>query len=287
MIAAHLGGFSFSFTLHGPAIFFAPQLWRLDEKIKRARFVACISHYCRSQAMIYAPPQTWDRLHIVHCGIDPQLFTPRSHQGRAEKLLFVGRLTAVKGLGVLFKALTAVKLSHPQVHLTVVGDGPDRALLETQVRELGLQQNVSFVGYRTQDQVRQHLAETDIFVMSSFAEGVPVVLMEAMAAGVAVIAPRIAGIPELIDDGQNGYLTPPGDVQTLTERITTLMQDAELRSRFAASGTQKVQEHFNLHHEAAWLGRIMRHALGPAAADAPEALGPRPVVVPQQQKETA
>ena len=98
MLASQMGGFTFSFTMHGPAEFFEPKYWRVDEKITRALFVCCISHFCRSQAMIFAPQKKWDRLHIVHCGVDLKLFDKVEHASDGKRLLFVGRLAGVKGL---------------------------------------------------------------------------------------------------------------------------------------------------------------------------------------------
>ena len=182
MLAAALGDFTYSFTLHGPAIFFEPQRWRIDEKMKRASFVSCISNYCRSQAMVFAPYYVWDRLHIIHCGVNPSQFTPVNHVGAGSRLLFVGRLAAVKGLPVLLNSLVDIKKAKPDVVLTVVGDGPDRAMLEARAAELGLLNNVDFVGYQSQSAVRDYLQQTDVFVLPSFAEGVPVVLMQRPAA---------------------------------------------------------------------------------------------------------
>ncbi len=109
MLAAELGGFTFSFTMHGPAEFFEPKYWRIDAKIRRALFVSCISHFCRSQAMIFAPQDKWDRLHIVHCGVDPKQFSPMQHTGVGRRLLFVGRLAAVKGVPVLLEAVALLR----------------------------------------------------------------------------------------------------------------------------------------------------------------------------------
>jgi glycosyltransferase involved in cell wall biosynthesis len=142
MLAAEMGGFTFSFTMHGPQEFFEPKYWRIDEKIRRALFVACISHFCRSQAMIFGPQDKWDRMHIVHCGVDPALFAatafaPARHQGVGNRLLFVGRLAGVKGLPMLLDAVAQVKARHPDVRLTLAGDGPDRGRLVEQANRLG------------------------------------------------------------------------------------------------------------------------------------------------------
>ncbi|BAY47268.1 group 1 glycosyl transferase [Scytonema sp. HK-05] len=261
MLAAEMGGFTYSFTLHGPYIFFRPHQWRLDEKIKRSLFVCCISHYARSQGMIFAPTEKWNRMHIIHCGIDPALFDVVSHNESGKRLLFVGRLAAAKGLPILLESLVSLRRSHPNISLTVVGDGPDRQKLEQTTAQLGLSQNVKFVGYKSQGEVRDYFQQTDIFVMSSFAEGIPVVLMEAMAAGVPVVATQIAGVSELVEDGVNGYLVPPGDPVSLAENIEILLSNHKLRAAFGTAGRAKVEKDFNIHHEVARLHNLMKSAL--------------------------
>ena len=261
MLAAKMGGFSYSFTLHGPYIFFKPYQWRLDEKIKRALFVCCISNYARSQGMIFAPIEKWNRMHIIHCGVEPSLFDLVSHQQPGKRLLYVGRIAAAKGLPILFESLAILKIQHPEILLTVVGDGSDRKNLEAMTVKLGLSQNVDFVGYKSQTEVREYFQQTDVFVMSSFAEGIPVVLMEAMAAGVPVVATQIAGISELVEDSISGYLVPPGDSNLLTIRIAQLLKDCELRAKFGTAGRAKVEKDFNIQHEAARLYHLMNSAL--------------------------
>jgi colanic acid/amylovoran biosynthesis glycosyltransferase len=286
MLAAKLGGFTYSFTLHGPNIFFRAHQWRLDEKIKRALFVSCISNYARSQGMIFAPHEKWNQMHIIHCGIDPKLFNVVSHQNSGEqnlgdqnlgdqnsgdqnsgeknqgkRLLFVGRLATAKGLPILLESLVVLKRLHPDILLTVVGDGPDRENLQKITVQLGLNSNVHYVGYKSQTEVREYFQQTDIFVMSSFAEGIPVVLMEAMASGLPVVATQIAGVSELVEDGINGYLVPPGNAMFLQEKIEKLLVDAKLRAKFGTSGRIKVEQEFNIHHEVARLHQLMIKAL--------------------------
>jgi len=261
MLAAELGGFTFSFTMHGPYIFFEPYRWRIDEKIKRSLFVICISHFCRSQGMLFAPTNTWNRLHIVHCGVDPALFNLVSHKQPGKRLLYVGRLSAAKGLPILLESLAALKSSHPEIILTVVGDGEDRAELEQMTARLELNNNVKFVGYKSQAEVREYMQETDVFVLPSFAEGVPVSLMEAMAAGVPVVTTQIAGVSELVENGVSGYIVPAGDSTTLAERIKTLLTEPQLRSQFGTAGREKIEKEFNLNHEVARFYRVMTAAL--------------------------
>jgi colanic acid/amylovoran biosynthesis glycosyltransferase len=279
MLASALGRFSYSFTLHGPGIFFEPHRWRLDEKISRAKFVSCISYFCRSQTMIFAPLAAWPNLYIIHCGVDPQQFMPDSAVSKAvskpvsadesvaaQRLLFVGRLAAAKGLPILLQSLAVLRLSCPNIQLTVVGDGPDRAELTSQVKSLGLAAQVEFVGYQPPAAVRAYLQAADVFVMSSFAEGVPVVLMEAMMSGVPVVATQIAGVSELVEDGINGFLVPPSDAQALTDRIQKLLTDAELRQRLGAQGQLKVAQSFNIYHETKKLYQLMVPAAAQTSA---------------------
>jgi colanic acid/amylovoran biosynthesis glycosyltransferase len=270
MLASALGRFDYSFTLHGPGIFFEPHRWRLEEKIRRAKFVSCISYFCRSQTMIFAPLEAWPNLHIIHCGVDPAQFAARQQpsanlsqsQGLADlskpqRLLYVGRLAAAKGLPVLLDSLAALSANHPTLQLTVVGDGPDRAMLEAQAQTLGLAERVDFVGYQSPEGVRDYLQAADVFVMSSFAEGVPVVLMEAMMSGLPVVATQIAGVSELVEEGVNGFLVPPSNVKALSDRIATLLADSDLRHRLGQQGRAKVSQDFNIHTEAKKLYQLM------------------------------
>ncbi|NJL10657.1 MAG: glycosyltransferase family 4 protein, partial [Calothrix sp. SM1_7_51] len=183
------------------------------------------------------------------------------NQPRKNACFFVGRLTVVKGLPILLESLAILKRSHPDILLTVVGDGSDRESLEQITARLELEANVHFVGSKSQTEVREHLQQTDIFVMSSFTEGTPVVLMEAMAAGVPVVATQVGGINELVDNGVNGYLVPPANAMFLREKIEILLNDCELRAKFGTAGRAKVEQEFNIHHEAARLHRVMTNAL--------------------------
>src|SRR5687767_10614380 len=149
ILVAEMAGLTFSFTVHGPAEFFEPHYWRIDEKLRRALFVACISHFCRSQAMIFAPQDKWDKLHIVHCGVKPGDFRLVTHEGIGSRLLFVGRLAEVKGLPILLQAVARLKAHHPAVKLTIAGDGPDRQRLAALAGELGITDNVAFLGYQS------------------------------------------------------------------------------------------------------------------------------------------
>ena len=254
LLAARLAGIPFSFTLHGPADFTDPKLWRLDAKIADAVFVSCISHFCRSQAMLASPVRDWAKLHIVHCGVEPARYDAPPASG--QDLLFVGRMTAAKGVPLLIEAMPRILAAFPDAHLTLIGDGPDRAGLEDQIRRLGLSGAVRFAGYRNQDEVAEALARAAVFVLPSFAEGVPVVLMEAMAARRPVIATRIAGIPELVEDGVSGRIVSPGDGQALAEAVYDILADPGLAARMGEAGRQRVEAGFDVTHEAGKLAAL-------------------------------
>ena len=259
MLASALSGVPYSYTLHGPAELFDPMRWRIDLKIARAAFVACISNFARSQGMLFADQAHWPRMHVVHCGVDPALYAgaPRP-AGAAPTLLFVGRLAAIKGLAVLLEAVAALRPRHPDLRLALVGDGPDRTALAAQAARLGIADAVEFTGYLSQTAVAARLAEADVFVLPSFAEGVPVVLMEALAAGRPVVATRVAGVAELVEDGVAGFLIPPGDPAPLADRLQRLLSDPALRARLGAGGRRIVEAEFDAAREAARLLRLIR-----------------------------
>ncbi|KRS11896.1 glycosyl transferase family 1 [Roseovarius atlanticus] len=262
MLASKLSGIPYSFAIHGPDIFFEPIHWRIDKKAEHARFVACISEFCRSQLMCFADAAHWTKFHIVHCGIEPGRYRASPHEG--QRLLFVGRLAGVKGVPVLLEALAGVS-DRPDWHLDLIGDGPERKAIEARARALNLSDRVTFHGYRSQADVAEALGRTDLFVLPSFAEGLPVVLMEALAAAVPVVTTRIAGVSELVADGESGLLVPPGDAEALRWAITKLLDDPERRRRMGEAGRVKVAEAFDIRNEAAWLSALVEGY----AADSP------------------
>jgi len=240
----------------------------LREKTARAAFVACISHFARAQAMHFSDPAHWPKLRIVHCGVLPDLYertAPASRPGT--RLIFVGRLAAVKGLRVLIEALAQARETRPDLQLTLVGDGADRAMLERLAAPLG--DAVHFAGYLSQEAVAAALAEADAFVLPSFAEGLPVVLMEALSAARPVIATQVAGVGELVADGVTGFLVPPGDAETLADRIGRIADDPDLRARMGRAGRETVRADFDARQEAGRIGALFAGQAGPALRPVP------------------
>ena len=262
MITSEMSGIPFSFTLHGPAIFYEAHWWRLDEKVARANRVHCISHFARSQAMYFSDPVHWPKLRIVHCGVTPAAYGRNPRGAFGQRVVFVGRLDPVKGVPLLLEAFARARATHPEARLTIVGDGPARAALEARAQALGLGAAVAFLGYRAQDEVAGILAEVDMLVLPSFAEGLPVVLMEALASRIPVIASQVAGVPELVQDGVSGFVVPPGDLDTLTDRLCRLLADPALCARMGEAGRATVEAAFDIDREAAWIAAILAGAEG-------------------------
>ncbi|HZS34435.1 MAG TPA: glycosyltransferase family 4 protein [Methylomirabilota bacterium] len=261
LLASAFGEFEFSFTVHGPGVFFAPVERRLPEKLRRARFVRCISYFTRSQCLLWAPPERWSRLHVVRCGVDPAAYPVRDHRGPGRHLLFVGRLVPDKGLPILIDALARLRARRPAARLTIVGDGRERASVERRARATGVAEHVALVGYQTPPQVRDWLQTADVFVLPSLAEGVPVSLMEAMASGVPVVATRVGGVGELVEDGVSGFVVPAAAPGALAGRIEALLDDPGLRNRFGRAGRATVVREFDLGTEVTRLRGLFEWAL--------------------------
>lgn len=240
---AHLwSGTPFSFTIHGPDEFDAPVQLRLKEKAAEATLVAAISNYCRSQLMRWIPERDWPKIQVVRCGLDRDFLNeaPAAPDADSIQLLTVARLSQQKGLPLLIDACSRLRDDGAQFNLTIVGYGDMRRGLEEKIRELELEDRVSLAGIKSSDEIRELLREARVFVLPSFAEGLPVVLMEALALGTPVIATEIAGIPELVDD-ECGWLIPAGSETALVEALRKALEatSSELKAK-GAVGRQRV-----------------------------------------------
>ena len=258
LLASSLSDIPFSMTIHGPHIFFEPSRWALGEKVRAARFVVCISQFCRSQLMLQSSPDDWHKLAIVHCGVDISQFAFKAPEGEARSILYVGRLASEKGLPVLLEAFRRLAASHPMVRLRLVGDGPERQAMETLAVRLGIAERVDFLGYRDSAGVLRELQSVDAFVLPSFAEGVPVSLMEAMSCGVPVIGTNVGGVSELIANGRSGLLVPASDTDSLVEALHRLVSEPGLRTALANAGRQAIENEFRLEDCVAQLSRLFQ-----------------------------
>jgi colanic acid/amylovoran biosynthesis glycosyltransferase len=241
-------GAGWSFTAHGFDIDNSDQDV-LAAKVRDADFVVCVSNYGRGRLMALVDEDAWPKLAVIHCGVDLAAFSPPGREGPADgrlSVLSVGRLVAVKGQGVLIEAIATLARDGADVTLTLVGDGPRRPALEDLARRHGVADRVRFTGRVGQDDIRAHYSAADVFCLSSFAEGVPVVLMEAMASGIPVVATRINGIPELIEDGESGVLVAPGRADLLAAALRDMLGDGSRRAALAAAGRERVAADFEV-----------------------------------------
>ena len=246
-----LGGPGYSFTVHGPEEFDKPVQLSLAAKVEGARFVAAISSFGRSQLMRWVRPRDWGRIEIVRCGLDAAYVAEdpgavgeegASADPRVEADLFVcvGRLCEQKGQHLLVEAVALLKERGHDVRLRLVGDGPMRAELEASAADRGVADRVAFTGNASAAAVRGHLLAARAMVLPSFAEGLPVVLMEALAARRPVVTTYIAGIPELVDAGC-GWLVPAGSVEHLADAMAdALAASPERLASLGAEGRRRV-----------------------------------------------
>jgi len=263
LIAKQIFPIKFSITIHGPDEFYNTLTYYLKPKILEADFICCISNFARSQLMMLSPPTVWDKFEISPLGVDPAQFTPRPFQKAPNpfEILCVGRLVPVKGQFILLKAVSHLIAQGRAIRLRYVGDGPDRQALEDEVKQQGLTEHILFEGAVNQDRILTFYTSADVFVLASFAEGLPVVLMEAMVMEIPCITTHITGVPELIKRGENGMLVPPSSVEDLTQAIALLMDKPDLRRTIGEAGRKTVLQHYELQRNTERLADIFRRHL--------------------------
>jgi len=249
-----------SITVHGPNIFDNVTEHRLAQKVAAADFLICISAFAKSQVMKVAPSEIWKKIYVIPLGVDPDAFAPAPFRKRPApfEILNVGRLTSAKGQYLLLRALGKLAEEGRDFRLRIIGEGPEEKNLLEEAKECGIAERVRFEGAFGEGAVRQSYAEADLFVSSSVAEGLPVVLMEAMASSLPCVATQIAGVPELIEDGECGFLVPPTNIEALAVAIARLMEDPALRKRFAEKGREKVCRDYHLSKNVEKLAELYR-----------------------------
>ena len=253
MIACTYLQLGWSMTLHGTSCFDYPYGPLLGSKLKSCTFANCISYFGLSQAFRAVDPQHWHKLFVSRCGIELDAVNlAKSNQANYQKnhsiirIISVGRLHVEKGYPVMIDAFVDALKVVPDMELVLLGDGPYRNELEAYVKEKGIADKVTFRGSVSEQTVLDEMVHADIFALSSFMEGIPMVLMEAMILEIPVIAPRLAGIPELVIDKKNGLLFDPARTSQMAEYIIELAQDKKKRMRYGGAGKQKVLAEFTI-----------------------------------------
>ena len=250
----------YSVTIHGPEEFYDVDKFYLRRKVEHAQFVVCISDYCRSQVMKVSDPGHWGKLRVVRLGVDLQAFSPalpRDQKGPTE-IICVGRLVPAKGHLVLLRSVAQLVQSGLDLRLRLIGEGSERPSIEAFIAAHKLKDSVILEGALNHQATRQKLMQADIFVLASFAEGLPVALMEAMAMEIPCVSTYVAGIPELIRDGREGLLVPPSSEDALAIALQQLTCDPELRHRLAVAGRSRVRESYDLARNVNFLSETMR-----------------------------
>lgn len=252
MLVRELGGPRWSFTAHGPEEFDKAEFIALPEKIRRANFVVAVSSFGRSQLLRNVSHEHWQKIRVVHCGIEPAFHESAPDRPGAERrLICVGRLCEQKGQLLLIDAARQLSERGIKFELVLAGDGEMRGELETLIARYKLQHMVRITGWISSDQVREELLAARALVLPSFAEGLPVVIMEAMALRRPVISTYVAGIPELVEPDRHGWLVPAGDAGMLASAmIRCLEASPETIARMGEAARTRVLERHDADKEA-------------------------------------
>lgn len=269
MLVRVLGGPPYSFTVHGPEEFDRPQFLGLGEKLRRCAFAVAVSSYGRSQLYRWVEHGHWPKVRVVHCGIDAAFHAvAASAPPTLARLVCVGRLCEQKGQLLLVQAAQRLRQRGIAFELVLAGDGEMRAEVEAAIAAAGLRQQVRITGWISSAQVREEMLAARAVVLASFAEGLPVVLMEAMALRRPVVSTLVAGIPELVRPGENGWLVPAGDVDALAAALEDCLRSSgDTLARLGEAARQRVLERHDIDTEAAKLAALFgQPALRPAMA---------------------
>ncbi len=262
MLAHVMGGPRYSFTIHGPEEFDRPESLSLGEKIKHSSFVVAISSFTKSQIYRWSSYEDWRKIKVVHCWAgDFFLKANQSDVPADHRLVCVGRICEQKGQLLLLDAIAILKGEGIDVKLVLAGDGPMRSEAEHRIQNLGIGDNIRITGWLSGEQIKEELEQSRTLVLPSFAEGLPVVIMEALALGRPVITTYIAGIPELVIDGKNGWLVPAGSIESLAAAMKECLAAEPARlTEMGRAGREAVSRRHSEHIEARKLIDLFKDA---------------------------
>jgi glycosyltransferase involved in cell wall biosynthesis len=257
MYCAALGGPGYSFTAHGTESFESPQRVRLGLKARRARFVVTVCEYGRRELMASSPDLDDSKVHVVRCGLDEAFWDAPPRGVAGTQLAVVARLSPEKGHQVLLDAASRLQRDHVNFRIVLVGDGELRSEIEDQIVTSGVGDLVDFAGWQDRGGVQEILAASRALVLPSFGEGLPVVIMEAMAMGRPIVSTDVGGISELVMDGDTGWLVSPGDPERLAEVIKLALEssDSELTT-MGERGRERVLQMHDARREASRLKEL-------------------------------
>jgi colanic acid/amylovoran biosynthesis glycosyltransferase len=262
MVAARFLGIEFSMTLHGSDLLLHPAY--LDTKLKHCKFCVTISEFNRQHILDRYPDVQLDKVVVRRMGVDPGPINPStsqpSRENRALVMLAVGRLHPVKDHAFLVRACRLLKDREVPFACVIAGEGPERASIDALVRDLDLAAEVRLVGHLSRPHLDACYARADLVVLTSRSEGIPLVLMEAMARGKPVLAPAITGIPELVLDGENGFLYRPGSLEDFVARVELVHDSQSALGALGRAARRHVLQHFNRDKNlAAFCNLLLQH----------------------------
>jgi glycosyltransferase involved in cell wall biosynthesis len=263
MLASELSGIPYSITIHGPYIFRAPERWALGEKIVRSAFTVAITDFTKSQCMMFVPFEHWSQLRVVRCGPEVALLESEPPPlPEVRRLIWVGRICEEKGVPLLLEAAERLVGEGLDFELVMVGEGPLRSAVEELISIRGLDGRVVLTGWLGGESVREQIARSRGMVLPSFAEGLPAVIMEAFAMGRPALSTYIAGIPELIEPGRNGWLVPAGSVEALVNAMRELIElPNDAIERMGRAGRESVLRLHDTRVEVDKLERCIRESV--------------------------
>ncbi len=263
MLAGTLSGIGYSFTLHGTGEYDKATLLHLAEKVKRAAFVIVVCSYVRGQIFRITPPQDWHKVKVVRCGIDAAFADADiSAPSESNRLVCVGRLCEEKGQILLLGAIESLVKEGRRLDLVLVGDGEHRQLIERLIADLDLAGSVTITGWATADQVKQHIVDARAVILPSFAEGLPIVIIEAMLLGRPVLSTYVAGIPELVVNGETGWLFPAGSEEEIARAVRACLDAPAdtLRAMGMAGRVRALRDH-DIGQQGATLSALFEPAI--------------------------
>ena len=267
LLFAEITGRSFSMSCHARDVFTSEAIL-LAEKLREAEFCVVCNGYAEERLLKHHRLATTGRLHLIHHGVDTAILRPHHEPAvRPPLVLTVGRLVEKKGMPILLHAAALLRARDAEFRLGIVGDGPEREDLERLTAGLGLRDIARFYGELSQEEVLPLYREASVFVLPSVMaesgdrDGLPNVLIEALAMGVPTVASDFGAIPELIEHEQTGLLARPGDAESFADQIERAIYDEELRVYVAMTGRHKVETEFNLQRNTARLAALFRQVM--------------------------
>jgi len=264
LLANEYGGVSYSLTLHGAEEWDKPEFIHIAMKVARARFVAAISNFARAQACRWSDPSHWHKIHIVRCGVDTRHLDhelePIAEDG---PFLCVGRFSPAKAHLLLLDVISRLSKEGRYFRVELIGDGPLRRRVEERIEQDGLGHLVRVVGALSEEEVVREVLASRCMLLPSFIEGLPVTLLESLALARPVVASRVAGVPEVVEDGVNGWLVTPGSVDSLATAIREVLDTPTDRLfEMGLAGREVVRKNHDVRQEVKKLAALLRPAIG-------------------------